>query len=180
MKKLNINSSTKFNLSIALLLIGFAVASRFLPHAPNFAPVAAVALLGGAILPKKYALVLPLAAMVISDLFIGLHSTILFTWGSFALTALLSYRYLRQPTAAKVIGASLAASVLFFVVSNLGVWVEGRLYAHTLEGLIQCYYNALPFFRNTALSDLLYSGVLFGSYFAARYAVKEKAALVTH
>lgn len=179
MKKPHLDSSTKLNLSIALLLIGFAVASRWIPHAPNFAPVAAIALLGGAIMPKKMAIVLPLAAMVISDLIIGMHSTILFTWGSFALTALLSYRYLRQPTAGKVVAASLAASILFFVVSNFGVWVEGRLYAHTLEGLIQCYYNALPFFRNTALGDLVYSGVFFGSYFAVHYMVKEKTALAT-
>src|SRR6185503_8810753 len=59
---------------------------------------------------------------------------------------------------------ALGASVLFFMVSNFGVWAQGKLYAHTWEGLVSCYQMALPFFRNTFLGDLIYSALLFGAY----------------
>jgi hypothetical protein len=150
--------------ALAGSLILFAVAARVAPHPANFAPIAAIALFGGAILPRKWALSLPLMAMVISDLIIGLHPLLLFTWGSFALVALMAGKWLKKISVLSVGAASLGASLLFFIVSNLGVWLEGRLYSLTFEGLISCYYNALPFFRGTLLGDLAYSALLFGAY----------------
>ena len=156
------NNHLKLLLIIGLVL--FAVSFRLMPHPANFTPIAALALFGGAVLPRRWALSLPLAAIVISDLFLGVHSLILFTWGSFLLIALLSSKYLNKIKPKLVIGGSLLASVLFFVVTNFGVWLEGRLYPLTTEGLIACYYNALPFFRNTLLGDLVFSVMLFGIY----------------
>lgn len=162
-------------LSIVLLLIFFAVYSRLVPHPANFAPIAALALFGGAILPRKWALVLPLGAMIISDLIIGLHPLIFFTWGSFMFIAFMSNKYLKKINPLTVGAASLSASIFFFVVSNFGVWLEGRLYSYTIEGLISCYYNAIPFFRNTLLGDLFYSTVLFGAYaIALKFALYKK------
>jgi hypothetical protein len=102
--------------------------------------------------------------MVASDLVIGLHPLVWVTWGSFLIIALASNRFLRKISPSRVFGASLGASVFFFVVTNFAVWVEGWLYPATTQGLINCYYNALPFFRNTLLGDLVFSAALFGTY----------------
>ncbi len=165
------NSKDWTGIAIAVALISFAVVSRVLPHPANFAPIAAVALFGGAILPRKWAISLPLVAMVISDLFIGLHPLVIFTWGSFAAIALVSSYRFGKLSASNVVFGSIGASILFYVVSNFGVWIEGRLYARTLEGLAQCYVNALPFFRNTLAGDLVYAGLLFGAYALATQAI---------
>ncbi len=164
MKLQRLQSNNKLGLFIAFTLIALAVVSRVMPHPANFAPIAAVALFGGAILPRKLAIAVPLSAMIISDLFIGLHPLITFTWGTFALIALLSSAKFKQITPLAVLGSSAGASVLFYIVTNFGVWAEGRLYAQTFSGLVQCYYNALPFFRNTLLGDAIFTGVLFGLY----------------
>lgn len=158
------NSKNRLGLIIALTLISFAVISRILPHPANFTPIAAVALFGGAILPRRWAVSLPLVAMIISDLVIGLHPLVMFTWGSFAAIALISSYRFKKISTSNVLYGSLGASILFYVVSNFGVWAEGRLYALTLEGLAQCYINALPFFRNTLAGDMVYAGLLFGAY----------------
>jgi len=160
---------------IGVCLVLFAVYSRLLPHPANFAPIGAVALFSGAILPRKIGIMLPLAAMILSDLFLGLHSTILFTWGSFALIALGSSLYLKKHSLMNILVGSVSASLLFFFLSNFGVWLEGRLYSLTMSGLIECYYNALPFLRNTLLSDMLYSSGFFALYFGFRAIVTHKA-----
>lgn len=162
----------KTGLIIVITLIAFAVVSRLAPHPANVAPITAVALFGGAVLPRKLALTLPLFAMIISDYFIGFHPLIFFTWGSFVLIALLSSYRFRNITFSGVFSGSIGASLLFYVITNFGVWFEGRLYDRTLSGLLSSYYNALPFFRNTLLGDLVYTGLLFGAYVVAAEFVK--------
>jgi hypothetical protein len=162
-EKLN-NSKDFVQVLIVGALITFAIISRMMPHPANFAPIAAVAIFGGAILPRKLALTLPLLVMVISDLVIGLHPLIIFTWGSFIAIALLSSVYLKKITPKAIVGGSIVASILFYLVTNFGVWIEGRLYVRTFSGLMESYFNALPFFRNTLLGDLIYTGMLFGAY----------------
>lgn len=164
-KKMSSSEDSGKRILLACVLITFVIISRvFMPYPPNFAPIAAIAIFAGAVLPRKWGIGLPLAAIIISDLFIGLHSTILFTWGSFVLIALLSSKYLKKIKPATVTGASLGASVLFFIVTNFGVWLEGRLYTLNWSGLVQCYYNALPFFRNTLLGDMTFTVVIFSAY----------------
>lgn len=156
-------------LALVMTLIAFAVFSRLLPHPPNIAPVAAVAIFAGSLLPRGYALSLPVIIMVISDLIIGLHPTIVYTWGSFVLIALMSGKLLNKRLKPwPILGMSLAASALFYLITNFGVWTEGRLYPATLAGLMDCYYMALPFLRNTLVGDLVYTGALFGLYAVAR------------
>lgn len=162
---------------IAGLLICIAVMTRLAPHPANFAPIAAIAIFGGAVLPRKFALTLPLLAMIVSDLYLGLHPLVMFTWGSFVLIALISSYRFKSITALNVVGSSLGASVLFYLVTNFGVWAEGRLYQLTFSGLIQCYYNALPFFRNTLLGDIVYTSSIFGVYVLARYLFKNHGAI---
>ncbi len=157
-------SQKNTNLAIALALILLAVSLRVLPHPANFAPVAAVAIFGGAILPRKLALWVPLAAMATSDAIIGFHPLIGLTWGCYALTALVSSYWLKKPSFAKGASLTLAGSTFFYLVTNFGVWATSGMYAHTWTGLVQCYWMAAPFFRNTVASDLFYTAALFGTY----------------
>lgn len=159
-------TETNVRIWLAMALVMFAVMGRLMPHPANFAPVAAVALFGGALLPRKLGLFLPLTIMVLSDLVIGLHPTIFFTWGSFLVIALAGSYFMKRVTVSSVVIASLGSSVFFYLVTNFGVWLEGRLYTQTFDGLLQCYINALPFFRNTLLGDLVFSAALFGAYVA--------------
>jgi len=151
------------------LIVG-AVMLRLLPHPANFAPVAAVAIFGGAMLPRKLALWVPLSAMMISDAVIGFYNIMLVIWGCYALIALASSLWLRKPTFRRGAALTVSASIFFFIVTNFAVWAAGGMYAHTWAGLVQCYNMALPFFRNTALSDAFYTASLFGLYALANMA----------
>jgi len=154
----------KYQIIVALALIVLAVMMRVVPHPANFAPVAAVAIFGGAVLPKRYTLLLPLAVMVISDSLIGWYSIMPVTWACYVLIALASSKWLRGRGFGRGVAMVIGSSLFFFVVTNFAVWAQGGLYPRTLAGLASCYYMAVPFFRNTALSDLIYSGLLFGIY----------------
>lgn len=147
-----------------LLIIIFAVLLRLIPHPPNVAPIAAMALFGGAYLDKKYALVVPLIAMFLSDIFLGFHTTMPFVYGSFLLIGLIGMWLKKRRTIANVIGATFISSLLFFFITNFGVWFIGGLYPKTINGLTNAYFYAIPFFRNTIVGDLFYVGLFFGCY----------------
>lgn len=150
---------------IALCIVFFGVLTRLLPHHPNIAPITALCLFGGAYLPKKFAF-LPLLALLISDYFIGFYGiSMLYVYGSFAFIALIGLWLKKHKRVGFVLGSSLFSSVLFFIITNFGVWAPpSNWYPHTLNGLIQSYTMAIPFFRNTILGDLGYTVVLFGGY----------------
>ena len=160
---------------LAVLLLCFGVLSRLIFHVPNFTPILALALFGGVYLNRKNALLMPLILMMISDLLIGLHDTIFFTWTSVLLVSMLGL-YLRNRKSFKnIILASLASAVLFFVVTNFGAWL--MMYPKTWAGVAECFWLAVPFFRWTLLSTLIYSVVLFYGYeFAAQRIVKTRLA----
>lgn len=160
------NRST-INLLIALSLILAGVSLRVLPHPPNFAPITAMAIFGGSILPRRLSLWVPLAAMMASDAIIGFHRLIPVTWGCFALIALASSQWFKKPSLGRGAFLAVSSSMFFFVATNFAVWLWSGMYAHSLSGLSQCFTLALPFFRNTLLSDLFYTGLLFGLYWLA-------------
>jgi hypothetical protein len=149
-----------------------AAAMRLLPHPPNVTPIAAIALFGGAhFASKRAALAVPLLAMWLSDLVLGfgVHRVMPFVYASFALIVVLG-RLIRDRRSALAVGAAaLTGSVLFFVITNVGVWLVGDLYPRTVEGLVACYVAAIPFFRNTLAGDLLYAGALFGGFALAEW-----------
>jgi hypothetical protein len=149
-------------------LILMAALSRLLPHPPNFTPVAAIALLGGAYLSKRLAFLLPLAAMFISDLIIGFHSTMWAVYLSMAIISFIGIGLAKGLNVQKIIGGALTGSLIFFVVTNFAVWMGSAYYTQDVAGLIHCYTLAIPFFSNTVMGDLFYSGILFGSYYLAR------------
>ena len=155
-------SAKTFSIVTASILIILGIVGRFAPHPANFTPIAAVALFAGVFLPRRYAIIVPLAAMVISDLIIGLHDLILFTWGSFALVGMIGWWIRTRRSARRIVAGSLGASFLFFLVTNWAVMQFGAMYPHSLEGLMASYAAGLPFFRNMLAGDLFFSGALFG------------------
>ncbi|HET6918217.1 MAG TPA: DUF6580 family putative transport protein [Jiangellaceae bacterium] len=151
-----------------IVLIGVILAaavSRVIPHPPNFTPIAAMALFGGAqFADRRLAFLVPLSAMFASDLVIGLHRLLPVIYACFALIVCLGFWVRQRRSIFRITGATLAGSVLFFVVTNFAVWAAGSLYPKTLEGLVAAYVAAIPFFRNTVLGDALYVVVLFGGF----------------
>lgn len=162
---------------IAIIL--FAVVLRLLPHPPNFAPIAAIALFGGTYLDKKYALIVPLLIMFISDFFLGLHQTMAFVYGSFLLTGLIGLWLKKHKSLKNILLATMSSSVLFFIITNFGVWLVWDFYPKNPTGLLQSYFLALPFFRNTFLGDLFYTGLFFGSYELLLWFLIQKAKVKT-
>ena len=134
-----------------------AVSIRLLPHMPNFTPIAAMALFGGVYLNKKFAFVIPLAAMFVSDIFLGFHQTMPYVYGSFILAGVIGLWLKNHKSAKNIICASFISSILFFLITNFGVWAVGW-YPRTLSGLMQSYVMGIPFFKNTVFGDLCYTG----------------------
>ena len=152
---------------MAYLFILSGVILRIIPHPANFAPIAAIALFGGAKLNKKYALLVPIIAMLIGDIFIGFYNIwiMLSVYGSFLLIGLIGVWLKKHYSWKMTIGGALVSSIIFFLITNFAVWaIPSSFYPHTFQGLINCYIMAIPFFRNTVLGDLFYVGVMFGLY----------------
>ncbi len=166
MKPLQIRLTT-----LSILVLASAL-FRLVPHWPNFTPIAAIALFGAAAFERKWlGLVVPLAAMLLSDALIGFHSNMDAVYVSFGLTWLLGLIALQKPTAGRIALVSLVSSVLFFLITNFAVWYGSTYYPQTAAGLLTCYmaglafYNNTSFFLNGLLGDLFFSAVLFGGYY---------------
>ncbi len=162
----------RFRFPVLMGMILAAAGSRLIPHPPNFAPIGAMALFGGACFAsRRVAFLVPLLAMFVSDLVIGflsgdlslgLHRLIPVVYGSFALIVCLGFWLRPRRKVVPIAGAALASSLLFFGLTNFGVWALGSWYPKTWAGLVACYVAAIPYFRNTLLGDAVYTTVLFG------------------
>ncbi len=147
-------------LAVGLVVIG--ILARIMMHSANFTPVLAIALFGGVYLNRRAALWLPVALMAVTDTVLGWHPLIPFTWGSMVLVALLGMSQRGRMRPSGVALSSVAAAVLFFVITNFGAWL--LMYPRDLAGFVSCYLAAVPFFRQTLLSTVMYTAVLFVSY----------------
>ncbi|MFZ1081634.1 MAG: DUF6580 family putative transport protein [Candidatus Kryptoniota bacterium] len=155
------------NILFALVLILFAAFSRLIPHAPNFTPLISTALFAGAYLQKRFAFIVPLAALLVSDLVIGFYGfgSMAFVYGSFLLIVALGLTMQARVSTIRIAGFSVVGAVLFFILTNFGMWIiPNSIYPKTFTGLVECYTMAIPFFGNTFLSALIYSAVMFGVY----------------
>ena len=143
-----------------------AAALRLVPHPPNFTPIGAMALFSGAYLGRRgaVALVAPLGALFLSDLVLGFYRGMPTVYFSVALIVIIGWLALRRVSPIRVGGAAIASSVLFFVLTNFGMWLSSGFYPRTLAGLEACYIAAIPFFQNTVAGDLFYSVLLFGGF----------------
>ncbi len=171
---------------IAIVLISIAVLSRTMLHIPNFAAIAAVAVFSGFYFRGTWAYIIPLAAVLISDYIIGFYDlgTMSFVYFAWILPVLIGKWNLKfdglNNLFNKVFGTAtkaILASVSFYVISNFGVWLFAGMYPMTFTGLIECYTLAVPFFRYTILGDLLFSGMLFGSFYLVVYMTADKKEL---
>jgi hypothetical protein len=147
-----------------------AAFSRLLPHLPNVTPVAAIALFGGTYVNRKYlAILLPLLALFISDLFLGFYPEMYAVYISFVLTVGLGILLRKKTSAITTVAASIASSVIFFILTNFAVWFSARFaYPTTLAGLGLCYEVAIPFFRNELFGTLAYNTLFFGALYFAK------------
>lgn len=158
---------THRNLLIFAVILLFAFL-RIWITIPNVQPITALALFGGAMFNRKsLAFLLPLIVLALSDAFIGYYGIILmaFVYGSMLLVSMLS-RWMNRGQAnfKSLFATGIASSLLFFIVSNFGVWVEGLMYPQTFNGLIDCYVMALPFFRFELIGTLAFTTVFYGLY----------------
>lgn len=162
----------KRNLVISLVLILLIVVARLVPHVWNVAPVAAAAMLAGAVLPRKWAVSVPILGMLISDSIIGFYTpaVMLTVYACFTFSAFLG-AFVKDMKPLKILGVSLTSSTIFFLATNFAVWATADWYEKSWSGLALAYTLAIPFFRNTMLGDLLYTGVLFGAWALVRQGV---------
>jgi hypothetical protein len=142
----------KFSLGIFLVL----AASRFIPHPPNFTSLLALSFYVPAIFGTRYVPALILS-FLITDLIIGFHNVMFFTMGSVLFIGLIS-QYFLNSYISRIIGCLLGA-VLFYVITNFGVWSLGS-YGYTYDGLIMCYTLALPFFAYSLISTLIFAVII--------------------
>ena len=149
-----------------VLAICAAAAMRLLPHPPNFSPIAAMALFSGAYLPKRaLAFAAPFGALVLSDALLGgFYPGIGFVYFSFGLTVLVGWAISKRKTPLTIGAAAISSSILFFVLTNLGMWLFSGFYPITWDGFVACYLAAIPFFQNTLAGDLFFSALLFGGF----------------
>jgi hypothetical protein len=149
---------------LAFCLLAVGILSRLVVHVDNFTPVIALALFGGVYLKKSQAVLVPFVLFAVTDIILGFHNTMFFTWGSVALIVLIGLAVRKNKNWATVLSGGLASAVLFFIISNFGVWMMTGMYPLTLAGLSECYVAAIPYFRSSLVSTLLYGLVFFGGY----------------
>jgi hypothetical protein len=165
----------------AILLIVFAAFTRLFPHYPNFTAVGAIALFGGSVIKdKKLAFLLPLAALFLSDVCLHLFTNVkgfygieqIFVYAAFMLITLLA-TFISKLKVSNIAFAAVWSGLLFFIISNFGVWLLGTFYPKTIGGLAASYWAAIPFYNgefwgsfllNTIVGNLFYCAILFGLY----------------
>lgn len=160
----------------SILLIIISIAARLLPHLANVAPMGALALFAGVYLPKKWAFIVPILAMFVSDLFVGFYTlpVMILVYGSFLAMVGIGtmVRGNHQPLTIGL--GALSGSIIFFIATNFGVWVFTNLYPHNIAGLMSAYTMGLPFFKWTVIGDLAWSVAFFGGYAIASSLILNK------
>jgi len=163
---MNSNNLTSRFWLVSLMILGAAF-TRLIPHPPNFTAVGAMALFGGAYFSeKKFAFIVPIIAMVVSDMIIGFHNGMMSVYLSFVIIVGIGIILSRNIKFKNIVAASLLSSVLFFILTNFQMWILSPLYAKNISGLAACYIAAIPFFHYTVLGDLFFVGALFGLFAA--------------
>jgi hypothetical protein len=159
------------DLSLAISLVGLDIVARVARHAPNVTPIAASAVFAGMVLRSRaLALAVPIAALLLSDLVVGAYDWRIMgvVYAALALPALAA-RWGRARPVVVLAPLVLSSSLLFFATTNFAVWAFSGMYAHDLHGLVLCYVAALPFLWNTVAGYALWTALLFGSWWSAKF-----------
>ena len=158
--------------SYPVILILSLAFIRLLPHAPNFTPIIAISIYAGIKFNNKYlALLIPILSMVISDFFIGFHSSMLAVYLCIVMNVFIGIFFIKKFTLLNYMYLSFIGACNFYIITNFSVWILSNMYPLTIEGLIMCYLLALPFFQNTLISSLFfgclifYTTIIFDRYF---------------
>ena len=147
--------------SICFLII-LLVFSRLIPHPPNFTPIISIVVLSGVLFHSFIlTIIIFLSSMLISDLIIGFYPGIIFTYITLLIIGMLFYFIFNKINYKNLIVYSFAGSFIFYFITNFFVWVNSNLYEQTINGLINCYILAIPFFSNTLLSTIFFSYLTF-------------------
>lgn len=156
---------------LAIVLVLAGAGSRLLHLPPNIAAVTGVTIFAGFALRNIWlALIVPIAAMALADVVLGWYNEVLFTYAGMVAGVFLARWLLRPLTPVRLIGTTFLASLVFFLLSNFGVFVSGY-YGYTLEGLVACYIAAIPFWQNSLIADFTSTALVFGIYLAASRAM---------
>ena len=149
-------NNLRTNFLLFLFMFVFILVFRYFPHPPNFTPVLALTLYTSIYFGLRSSPFVILA-FAFSDYFLGFHQLLIFTWGSLAIISVIGVfgkSFLSR------LALLFLSSIIFFMCSNFGVWVFSEFYTKDLEGLLQCYVLAIPFFTNTIISTFVF-GLLF-------------------
>jgi len=148
---------------IVLAMVVLAAVLRIVPHPWNLTPIGAMALFSGAMVKdRRLAVLFPLLALFVGDLFIGFNKLIPIVYASFLLNVLIGRFLADNRTVARLGGATFLAALQFFLITNFAVWALLGSYPLTPAGLVACYVTGLPLFGNTLAGDALYVILLFG------------------
>ncbi|MCZ8343803.1 MAG: hypothetical protein O9301_12265 [Leptospira sp.] len=147
---------------LVVFMVLIAAISRILPHPPNFTPILAISLFSGAFISsRRIAVLVPILAMFLSDLFLGFHNLMLLIYVLMAGTAYVGSRL--QNSKSKTAIATIVGSIIFFVTTNVAVWLTSGMYTLDWKGLVTCFTLAIPFFQNSIAGDIIYTSLLFGT-----------------
>jgi len=139
-------------------LIFILALSRLMPHPDNFTPIIALAIMSSYFFKNiNFSYAIMLFSMLLADFFIGFYSHMLFVYSSLFLIVLIFFKISKKMNYKNLFIFSFFGSVIFFLISNFGVWLVGYLYERNINGLIECYFMAIPFFKNTIISTLIFS-----------------------
>ena len=145
-------------LKFSLVIFFVLAASRFIPHPPNFTPIISMAILSAYFMKNlKHSILLILSTMLITDIFLGFYKDMFFIYISLFIITLISFKLSSKIDIKNLFLYCIFSSITFFVITNFGVWVLGDLYDNNLQGLIECYFMAIPFFKNTLISTIVFS-----------------------
>ena len=158
-------TSINARLTVLISAILAAATLRLVPHPPNFSPIDAMALFSGAYLGRRWvAFVAPLAALLLSDVVLGFYHGMATVYATVALIIMIGWWVSSRRTALRIGTGSLVGSVVFFMITNFGMWLFSGFYPVTYAELVACYTAAIPFFQNTIAGDLFYAVLLFGGF----------------
>ena len=153
-----------------LILIAILIVARLIPHPPNFTPVIAVAIMSGLLFRNLYlSYGVLIAAMFLSDMLIGFYSNMFFVYLPLILISFYFFKITAKVNGRNLFIFGFLGSLIFFVLSNFGVWLTSDMYTKDINGLINCYILAIPFFKNTLASTIIFSyATFFANYYIQR------------